>query len=228
VIAIAAMARHSIHDAIAYPLAVFRHGCSPIAVACLCLCLGALAAPSVARAQESGRVGLLVSTPSSAGVIWRISDRVAVRQDITGATSSNGPDASRVTTWNVDAALSGLFYLKRLNPVRVYVSPRYAYTHSNVSLHENGSTSFSVGNTVHSVTASVGAEYVVHRHFGVFAEVGVNRNNGSPPAAAAGPGGAAPGAGAIGGPGAGPAPVFLPVKRYSVAARTAFGLILFF
>src|SRR3972149_2170786 len=48
-------------------------------LAALCL----MVFPPVSRAQERGQVGLTMGFPTSAGLIWHATDRIAVRPEIT-------------------------------------------------------------------------------------------------------------------------------------------------
>jgi hypothetical protein len=144
-----------------------------------------------ARAQEAGRVGLAVGYPASVGVIWHVSDRIALRPDVTLSQSSGdttttvnltptvmGTSRTSSDTWSVAVGASGLFYLGQWDALRTYVSPRFAYT--RLAIHGATATTYAVpsnlSNTIASgylVSGSFGAQYSFGRRFGVFGEVGV-------------------------------------------------------
>jgi hypothetical protein len=83
-----------------------------------------LAGASSASAQQDHRVGLVIGYPASVGVLWHVSEGVALRPDIainrqsTESTSmvSTGfapPQTSTSTTtgWSTSVGLSALFYI---------------------------------------------------------------------------------------------------------------------
>jgi hypothetical protein len=110
--------------------------------------MGVLAGSTTAQAQERGRVGVAAGYPASVDVIWNVSNRVALRPDITWSQSSgdtttsvtlNAGVASAVSTsrtsndtWNVSVGLSALFYFHEWDALRAYVSPRVAYTRGTI------------------------------------------------------------------------------------------------
>jgi len=128
----------------------------------------ALLLPASAFAQETPKVGLVMGVPAAASVIWHISDRVAIRPEISFATAGSealGVDANQT---NVEPGFSVLLFTARWDNVRAYVSPRYVYSHSTTS-----ALVADVGTHRHEISGSVGAEFTPHRRFGVFGEVGV-------------------------------------------------------
>ena len=150
-------------------------------------------APKVS-AQDEPRVGIAMGYPASVGIVWHVSDRLALRPEI-GASQSSGevtgtvnvpitgvvPGSSVSSTvvsindnWQVSAGISALFYLTRHDALRTYVSPRWAYTRTS-STSSNGpvpsAQSTSAGNG-HFVSGSFGAQYALARRFSVFGEVG--------------------------------------------------------
>ena len=80
-----------------------------------------LFAPTLARAQENGRIALTVSTPADLGVLWHISDRVGVRPEI-NASHSRTTGTSAI----LGAALSTslLLYTSSAGATRTYLAPR--------------------------------------------------------------------------------------------------------
>jgi hypothetical protein len=150
---------------------------------------------STARAQDEPRVGLVMGYPPAFGALWRLSDRVAVRPEITftetaTSTISNvlifqGIPQTTITTastgdnWAVGVGASALIYVSRWESLRTYVSPRYAYSHTSSSNTSTSSSPLVSSPTTeftsisHSISGSFGAEYSLARRFSVFGEVGV-------------------------------------------------------
>jgi hypothetical protein len=137
-----------------------------------------------ALAQDAGQVGVTLGYPSAVGVIWHVTDNVAVRPEIsfsTGSTESpvisSGLSLSDVSvnvgetsSTTVTAGVSGLFYFGEWDKLRAYVSPRYTYTRLT---SDSGSTfSTNARNSAYAVTGSFGAHYQPHRRFAVFGETG--------------------------------------------------------
>jgi len=135
-----------------------------------------------AHAQEAGQVGVSLGYPPAVGVVWHVTERVAVRPDIsfsTGSTDRPTPDISilgesigsgRSSSTTVTAGVSGLLYLWRWDKLGAYVSPRYSYSH----LTSNSGSTFAIdsGNSNYTVTGSFGAQYQIHQRFAVFGETG--------------------------------------------------------
>src|SRR5262245_22279327 len=152
-----------------------------------CLMLGVSMVLSVsanALAQDAGQIGVTLGYPSGVGVIWHVTDNVAVRPEISFSTgSSENPvissglslpglsdDVGESSSTAVTAGVSGLFYSGKWDRLHAYVSPRYTYSHLT---SESGST-FSIDgrNSAYTVTGSFGAHYQLHRRFAVFGETG--------------------------------------------------------
>jgi predicted porin len=138
-----------------------------------------------AAAQDSPTTGLVMATPGSVAFIWHVSDSIALRPEIGFSTSTAEPNRddptnpeSTLTQWN--PGFSVLIYLQRWDTARLYVSPRYVYSRAS---SENSSELGSSESTAdsHSIAGSIGAEYALHRRFGVFGEVGINYSHGESP-----------------------------------------------
>jgi hypothetical protein len=153
-----------------------------------------------ASAQGDPKVGITMGYPGSIGVIWKVTDRVALRPEVNVQKSSGeststlslsitafpigGTSTTTTTTvttidaWQVSAGLSALFYLTKGDALRTYVSPRWAYSRS--SSGSSGSSSslseldnaLTFGTSTHTVAGSFGAQYAIARRFNVFGEVG--------------------------------------------------------
>jgi hypothetical protein len=188
---------------------------------------------ATAHAQDEDRVGVTMGYPASFGVLWRVSDRVAIRPEVTFSTGnststsvitivSGGPGGSTttsVTTQSVNdsttftVGASGLFYIARWDALRTYLSPRSAYgrgtttsfTSSTQAVSPQPSVEFT--NTSYLASGSFGAEYALGRRFAVFGEIGVAYTRLTTTSAQ-------PGAGNTTG--------------YTVASRSGAGVIVFF
>ena len=124
--------------------------------------LSIVAIPAVVFAQDTSKVGLVMSTPSTASVIWHAGETVALRAEIAFVRSTStheapGGDAESTQT-TVIPGFSVLFYTGRFDALRTYVSPRYTYSRARVESSSPLGSSESTG-TSHSVSGSIGAEY---------------------------------------------------------------------
>ena len=146
-----------------------------VSIIVLCVCAGA-------EAQDAGQVGVSLGYPAAVGIIWHVTDSVAVRPDISfshgstdngalstdlvGVSAASGESSSTSLT----AGVSGLLYLGTWDKLRAYVSPRYAYGR----LTSNSGSTFAsdATNATHIVIGSFGAHYQLHRRFAVFGEAG--------------------------------------------------------
>lgn len=130
------------------------------------LSLVALARPS--SAQETGQVGLTMSFPAAVGIIWQATDGLAIRPDFT--FSQSGSDSLTTSSTSAGVGVSALFYVRKWDNLRAYVSPRFGYQRSSFTF--SGSPS-SPSTSTYSGSGSFGAEYQLHRRFAVFAETGL-------------------------------------------------------
>ncbi|HET9832346.1 MAG TPA: outer membrane beta-barrel protein [Vicinamibacterales bacterium] len=139
-----------------------------------------------AGAQDEPRIGVTMGYPTAVGVLWRVADRVSLRPDFTWTSTSNespsindpilGTIVNPTTfdTWQTSVGLSALLYLNRFERLRMYASPRFAYSRtSNSSAVSNSALSTNGRGWTYATSGSFGAEYGLARHFGVFGEIGV-------------------------------------------------------
>jgi hypothetical protein len=140
-------------------------------------------APSLVRAQESGRVGISMGYPTAVGVVWHISDAIAVRPEVSFTTTTADVTLTTSSSTTYGVGVSGLFYVKRWDALRAYVSPRYTYQHgsSTSTLAINlpialpidlPSIETTTRTAQHTISGSFGAQYLAHEHFAVFGELG--------------------------------------------------------
>ena len=136
--------------------------------------------PAVAGAQDKGQAGVTMGHPGSVGLLWHVSDRVAVRPEFQFSYISSEGSApelgltSSSSGWNVAPGVSALFYLRRFDNLRTYVAPRFAFARSTTS-SDSALTTGDARSTNKSYvgSASFGAQYSLGPRFGVFAEIGL-------------------------------------------------------
>jgi hypothetical protein len=150
--------------------------------------------PGIASAQNTPKVGLSMGYPAAIGVIWHVTDRVAVRPEVSVSKSSSEFIGSSITfssggvpvntttttttnTWQTSAGLSALLYLSRHDKLSTYLSPRWAYTRlsSTPSVSGGGVASVVTGTNGHInfVSGSFGAQFAIGERFSVFGELGL-------------------------------------------------------
>lgn len=150
-------------------------------VSCLLLMFGV----GGAYAQEKGSVGLVMSAPVRAGVLWHATERVALRPEASWSTSTSDTSgdllgttvgsSSDSTTFGV--GVSALFYFTESEGVRTYVSPQYQFSHSSVSSATESSDGSDASR--HSFGGVFGAQYALGSRFGLFGEIGVGMSTSS-------------------------------------------------
>lgn len=145
-----------------------------------------------ASAQERGQVGLSMGYPGSIGIVWHVSDAVAVRPDFQFRGTSIGDDSGETTT-TVGIGISGLVYVAKRDALHMYVSPRFAYTRTTAELSAAVYTDLSASivssvtqvprvtlptlkttSSTKTIAGSFGAQYAVHKRFSVFGEAGLS------------------------------------------------------
>jgi hypothetical protein len=146
-----------------------------------------------AQAQQPRKVGFVIGYPASVGLLWHVSNGIALRPDITlnrtsteiasttignigGVTQSVG---TTTEGWTTTFGLSALFYLgSSQEALRFYLVPRVAYGWSNTTtesappLPQLGSSESDLD--AFAVSGSVGAQYAVHERFRLFGEAGLS------------------------------------------------------
>jgi hypothetical protein len=124
---------------------------------------------AAARAQDHGNVGITIGFPAAVGVLWHVSDAVAIRPDF--RISGTSSDPGDVDGWTFGTGVSALFYMRDADNVRTYFSPRIDYQRNTSNVTALG---IQQTRTSHAwgTAGSFGAEYNPNRRFGVFGEIG--------------------------------------------------------
>jgi hypothetical protein len=151
--------------------------------------------PGVAAAQDTPKLALVVGYPAQVGLLWNLSEKVAIRPEVNwthstsespGTSTTFGPAGSTTVQTTLTSqstafgvGISGLIHVWRQEALRVYLSPRFTYTHQSMSIDLGLPVTTvvpvltqSTTNT-YGVAGSLGAQYTLARHFGLFGEVGV-------------------------------------------------------
>jgi len=160
--------------------------------------LAAVVSASSASAQDAGSFGVSMGHPTGVGVVWQITDRIAVRPELdlfiggasTGVSLGFGDPSGAITSSSsssnlhtIGYGLSALFTVYREENLSVYVAPQYLHF-STKSEHVQEYTIFGMpqrettenSSSGHTVSGSLGARYRLGNRFGVFGEVGLSRD----------------------------------------------------
>ena len=133
-----------------------------------------------AAAQEKGQVGLVMGYPASVGVQFQASDGVAIRPEVTFSTASaktsyTGDFTEPVSNSDGTAfgiGLKALFYLKKWDSLRAFVTPGFVYARSTTTNKYSTNSTKSTSNN-YQIVGSFGAQYALSRRFGLLGEVGL-------------------------------------------------------
>ncbi len=148
----------------------------------LALCVSAVAV-CPAAAQPTRRVGVTMGYPAGIGVLWHVTDGLALRPDVvltrgtTDTTTSGFGGVSTTTSqtdWTVSAGLSALIRLRDIDRLRIYAAPRVAYLRAETST-DGASGLGAIESTTDGVVASgaLGVQYGLGDRVAVYGESGV-------------------------------------------------------
>lgn len=142
-----------------------------------CSLIGGLAA--TAGAQDSPRVGLTMGYPASIGVLWHVSDRVALRPEFSFTLTDSSSESlinDEANFWSLGTGVSVLFYSSLTDNLRTYVAPRFSYSRTSGNSSNTDSTT-----DIYTFAGMFGAQYSLSRRFAAFGEVGLSyaRQNGT-------------------------------------------------
>lgn len=157
----------------------------------LLLCLLLLSVTGRAFAQDDPPVGLVMGVPVQAGILWHVTERVALRPDVSfswslselGATSmpADVVYSSSVSSSRQSLGLAFLYYLGDDDGMRTYVAPRYRLSRASAStesaivipgIPDRSEDDRRLSQVTHSGGVSFGASYGLGDRFAVFGEVG--------------------------------------------------------
>jgi len=127
------------------------------------------------RAQEVGQIGVTLAYPAAIGVVWHVTDQLAIRPDFSFSNSSSDTLGSSTT---VNYGVSGLWYFQRWDNLRAYVSPRFGYSRFSASISTTVLSSAPTTNA-YSGAGSFGLQYRLHDRLSVFGETGLQYNHAS-------------------------------------------------
>ena len=145
---------------------------------------------SGAAAQEKGKKGVTLGYPASIGLIWHVTDRIAIRPEFSFAFTSNevvttpasllpGVSGTGVRTDTDTTALavgvSGLYYLTKATSLSAYVSPRFVYTRTRTTTEASTDllgSSF-VNGSSYAVSGVYGVQYAPIPNINLFGEAGI-------------------------------------------------------
>jgi len=151
----------------------------------LVLCSVLIAAtPALAGAQEKHKAGITMGYPAAIGILWHVTDKVALRPELSFGGSSTDTSGSALDIsgdgWTIGTGVSALFYLRTDDRLRTYISPRFVYGHSSSTSSTSGLAAVT-GITTTELTQSTnsiggigsfGAQYAVGDRFTLFGEFG--------------------------------------------------------
>jgi len=130
-----------------------------------------VALATTAAAQDSPRVGITMGYPASVGVMWHLSDRVALRPEFSFSLTDSSSESlidDETNFWTLGTGVSVLFYSSLTDNLRTYVAPRFSYGRTSGNSSNTESTT-----DVYTFAGMFGAHYSLSRRFAAFGEVGV-------------------------------------------------------
>lgn len=142
--------------------------------------LAVMAITTAASAQDRDKFAVVASTQEPIGIVWHVTDKIAVRPAIDFAHGSSSTEGDpyvlagvtlpardpSFTTFGLQ--LSGLLYLARWDDLRAYVAPGYGHTWVSQDQY-----SFTESSN-HQVEGLLGLQYSLGSRFAVFGEFGLS------------------------------------------------------
>ena len=133
-----------------------------------------------AAAQDTPLFGVTMGYPASVGVLWHVSDRLAVRPEFSfdvfsSETENDSPLAvdSSQDGHSVSVGLSALLYFARWDMTRAYVAPRYSYSRAKSSIDGPFAITRDSNGHTHDVSVSFGAQHTLGDRFAIYGELGL-------------------------------------------------------
>jgi len=78
------------------------------------------------RAQERGDVGITMGYPAAVGVLFHVSDSLAIRPEVSFSTTTADITLTTSSSTLYGVGVSALIYVKRWDALGAYVVPRYS------------------------------------------------------------------------------------------------------
>lgn len=146
------------------------------------MCLSAVAVRPAA-AQPSRTVGVTMGYPAGVGVLWHVTDAVALRPDVvltrgTTETTTSGfagvSSTASQSDWTVSTGLSALITLRDIDRLRIYAAPRVAYLRAETST-DGAAGLGDIESSTDGVVASaaLGVQYGLGDRVAVYGESGL-------------------------------------------------------
>src|SRR3954469_9050843 len=140
-----------------------------------------LGIPAAGHAQDTAKAGVTVAYPGAIGVIWHVSNSIAIRPDFSFShtSSESGGSLSEADGSTTGFDVSVLFYTKKYDTVRTYISPRFSYSHGSATNTVQAlpagapAITLSATNDAAGGAGLFGAQYTPTRHFAVYGEFGI-------------------------------------------------------
>jgi hypothetical protein len=137
----------------------------------------ALGIPAAAGAQDTPKAGIVIAYPTAVGILWHVTDKIAIRPEFNIQGSSTETTAAQFSTdssgWAAGFGLSALFYMRTEDSLRTYIVPRFSYLHSSNSSKGPTGVSVDVGSDSYGGSGAFGAQYTLGKRFALFGELGV-------------------------------------------------------
>jgi len=136
----------------------------------LLACSIVVGATTPATAQDTTKLGITMGYPASIGLLWHVSDRVALRPEFS-FTLTDGSSESIVNAdtnfWSLGTGVSVLFYSSLTDNLRTYVAPHFSYSRTSGDADTTESST-----DVYSIAGMFGGQYNLSRRFAAYGEVG--------------------------------------------------------
>ena len=124
-----------------------------------------------ASAQDAGHVGLTTGYPASIGILWHVSERTAVRPEISFTLNSSSSQSLVNASSDFSSFSPGitvLFFSPLRDNLKLYVAPRFGFSRTSGSSEVTDSTT-----DIYSISGSLGGQYGLGRRFALFGEAGL-------------------------------------------------------
>jgi hypothetical protein len=143
---------------------------------------GLLAYGTSVFAQDQSKVGLTMGFPAQIGVIFHVSDKVAIRPEVNFTGNSADVGGTSTSSWVFGLGVSALCYVSQHDHLRTYIAPRLDYSHGSTSTSPNSQITLNdTSRNTWGGAGSFGAQYALSDRFSVFGEAGFGVSHASTP-----------------------------------------------